>query len=125
MYLFIRALKRWRPLARILLLVVVVLIIDACRDEDDVDSSKVYDPLLGGETTAFSVGTNAFELSARNLPNDIRRIFEVGDSFFNQNWVTAPASTEARDGLGPTHNALIVFLLPQPRWKGKATRPSR
>ena len=66
----------------------------------------VYNPLLGGETTAFSVGTNAFELSARNLPNDIRRIFEVGDSFFNQNWVTAPASTEARDGLGPTHNAL-------------------
>ena len=66
----------------------------------------VYNTLLGGETTAFSVGTNAFELSARNLPNDIRRIFEVGDSFFNQNWVTAPASTEARDGLGPTHNAL-------------------
>ncbi len=80
--------------------------IAACRDDDEVDLSKVYDPLLGGETTAFSVGTNAFELSARNLPNDIRRIFEVGDSFFNQNWVTAPASTEARDGLGPTHNAL-------------------
>ena len=71
-----------------------------------MDLSLVYGPLLGGETTAFSVGTNAFELSARNLPNDIRRIFEVGDSFFNQNWVTAPASTEARDGLGPTHNAL-------------------
>ncbi len=85
---------------------VVVLIIGACRDEDDVDLSVVYNTLLGGETTAFSVGTNAFELSARNLPNDIRRIFEVGDSFFNQNWVTAPASTEARDGLGPTHNAL-------------------
>ena len=103
---FVRALKRWRPLAGILLLVVVVLIIGACRDEDDVDLSVVYNTLLGGETTAFSVGTNAFELSARNLPNDIRRIFEVGDSFFNQNWVTAPASTEARDGLGPTHNAL-------------------
>ena len=44
----------------------------ACRDDDQVDLSKVYDPLLGGETTAFSVGTNAFELSARNLPNDIR-----------------------------------------------------
>ena len=93
-------------LAGILLLAVAVLAIAACRDEDQVDLSKVYDPLLGGETTAFSVGTNAFELSARNLPNDIRRIFEVGDSFFNQNWVTAPASTEARDGLGPTHNAL-------------------
>jgi CxxC motif-containing protein (DUF1111 family) len=32
-------------------------------------------------------------------------MFEVGDSFFTQNWVTAPASTEARDGLGPLLNA--------------------
>ncbi len=32
-------------------------------------------------------------------------MFEVGDSFFTQNWVTAPASTEARDGLGPMLNA--------------------
>ena len=31
--------------------------------------------------------------------------FEIGDSFFTQNWVTAPASTDARDGLGPTFNA--------------------
>ena len=29
----------------------------------------------------------------------------MGDSFFTQNWVTAPASTVARDGLGPTFNA--------------------
>ena len=106
MHIFTRALKQWRPLVGVLLLAAVVLAIAACTDEDDVDLSLVYDPMLGGETTAFSVGTNAFELSARNLPNDIRRIFEVGDSFFNQNWVTAPASTEARDGLGPTHNAL-------------------
>ncbi len=60
---------------------------------------------LGGDTTAFVTNRNAFSLSARNLSNAERRIFEVGDSFFNQNWVTAPASTEARDGLGPTFNA--------------------
>ena len=99
--------KRWRPLAGFVLLAVAVLAsAAACGDEDEVDLSLVFDPKLGGETTAFSEGANAFELSARNLPNDIRRTFEVGDSFFNQNWVTAPASTEARDGLGPTHNAL-------------------
>ncbi len=48
---------------------------------------------------------NAFELSARNLTNEDQRTFEIGDSFFTQNWVAAPASTEARDGLGPTLNA--------------------
>ena len=60
---------------------------------------------LGGGTTAFTTNRNAFSLSARNLTNMERRMFEVGDSFFNQNWVTAPASTDARDGLGPTFNA--------------------
>ena len=60
---------------------------------------------LGGETTALAHTRNAFSLSARNLTNLERRTFELGDSFFNRNWVTAPASTDARDGLGPTFNA--------------------
>ena len=59
----------------------------------------------GGETTATNVTRNAFSFSARNLDREQRRRFELGDSFFEQNWVTAPASTEARDGLGPTFNA--------------------
>ncbi len=61
---------------------------------------------LGGDTTAFTNTRNAFGLSARNLEGDERRTFAVGNSFFRQNWVTAPASTEARDGLGPVFNAL-------------------
>ena len=61
---------------------------------------------LGGETTAFTATRNAFGLPARNLTAEQRRTFAVGNSFFRQNWVTAPASTEARDGLGPTFNAL-------------------
>ena len=74
-------------------------------EQNAIDLDLIFDEMLGGETTAFSEGRNAFELSARNLTNEERRVFEVGDSFFNQNWVTAPASTEARDGLGPTFNA--------------------
>ena len=60
---------------------------------------------LGGETTAYATNRNAFSHSARNLTREQRRTFEVGDSFFEQNWVSAPASTDARDGLGPTFNA--------------------
>ena len=69
------------------------------------DAESLLVARLGGDTTAFDHTRNAFSLSARNLTNLERRTFEVGDSFFNQNWVTAPASTEARDGLGPTFNA--------------------
>ncbi len=61
---------------------------------------------LGGDTTAFITTRNSFGLPARNLTRDQRRTFAVGNSFFRQNWVTAPASTGARDGLGPTFNAL-------------------
>ena len=32
-------------------------------------------------------------------------IFATGNSLFNQSWVSSPASTTARDGLGPTFNA--------------------
>ena len=60
---------------------------------------------LGGDTTANTATRNAFGLPARNLERDGRRTFAVGNSFFRQNWVTAPASTAARDGLGPTFNA--------------------
>ena len=95
-----------RFLSRGVVPVGVAVLLSACGSEqDDVDMESVINELLGGETTAFSQGRNAFELSARNLNNEERRTFEVGDSFFNQNWVTAPASTEARDGLGPTFNA--------------------
>ena len=72
---------------------------------DEVDLDRVFAEALGGDTTAFTAGRNAFELSARNLTNEDRRTFEIGDSFFTQNWVAAPSSTAARDGLGPTFNA--------------------
>ena len=32
-------------------------------------------------------------------------LFEIGDSLFTKNWVSAPASTTGRDGLGPMFNA--------------------
>src|SRR6185295_11008831 len=30
----------------------------------------------------------------------------IGDGIFNRNWVTAPATPQGSDGLGPTYNAL-------------------
>ncbi|RYX88792.1 MAG: c-type cytochrome [Comamonadaceae bacterium] len=55
----------------------------------------------GGATTVFATGRNAFSFPLANLPDDERTRFVIGNSFFRRNWVQAPASTTARDGLGP------------------------
>ena len=58
----------------------------------------------GGNTTVTKQGANAFSLPAANLPMSKRLDFSVGNSFFRNPWVQAPASTDARDGLGPLFN---------------------
>ncbi|MEM1349411.1 MAG: di-heme oxidoredictase family protein [Myxococcota bacterium] len=72
-------------------------------DEADLLPERAYS---GGDTTVFNTTPNAFGFSARNLASEKKSAFFVGNSFFNQNWVTAPASTTARDGLGPVFNGL-------------------
>ena len=54
-----------------------------------------------GDVTVFADGRNAFSFPAANLPDEERTRFAIGNSFFKRNWVQAPASTTARDGLGP------------------------
>lgn len=58
----------------------------------------------GGSTAVKKDGANAFSLPAANLPMSKRLDFSVGNSFFRNPWVQAPASTDARDGLGPLFN---------------------
>ncbi len=77
------------------------LIRDARSGPTEAEVAAILQAQLGGDTTIVTTNRNSFGLPAANLTNPERRIFEVGDSFFTQNWVTAPASTEARDGLGP------------------------
>lgn len=89
---------RWRSPA--VVLAVGLLSISCSSAPADLLESR-----SGGEGTSEAADRNAFDNSARNLSNEQRRRFEVGDSFFTQNWVTAPASTDQRDGLGPLFNA--------------------
>ena len=58
----------------------------------------------GGDTTVSAAHQQAFSLPAANMPMAERLNFSVGNSFFRNPWVTAPASTTARDGLGPLFN---------------------
>ncbi|HJK90790.1 MAG TPA: di-heme oxidoredictase family protein [Polyangiaceae bacterium LLY-WYZ-15_(1-7)] len=60
----------------------------------------------GGDATHFLLfGSQSFTFPAPNLSSERRAAFFTGNAFFNQGWVTAPASTTARDGLGPTFHA--------------------
>ena len=64
-----------------------------------------YSFLLAGNNTIFNQSVNAFSFPDPSLTGMDELNFFVGNSFFNKNWVSAPASTTARDGLGPTINA--------------------
>lgn len=50
-------------------------------------------------------GRNAFAMPVPTLDDGERARFAIGNSFFRRNWVQAPASPRARDGLGPHFNA--------------------
>lgn len=80
----------------------------AAGADPTVASTADDDPpgeLTGGRTTVHASGRNAFSFPAANLTDPERTRFAIGNSFFRRNWVQAPASTRARDGLGPHFNA--------------------
>ncbi len=62
--------------------------------------------LPGGDTTnTLLTGSNSFLPPANNITVENEMRFFTGNSYFNQGWVTAPATTTTRDGLGPLFNA--------------------
>jgi len=69
------------------------------------NGAEAIDERSGGATTVFDDTRNAFGLPAANLSDERKTAFFVGNSFFNLNWVVAPASVSGRDGLGPLYNA--------------------
>ncbi|WP_221392605.1 di-heme oxidoredictase family protein [Dyadobacter sp. NIV53] len=75
----------------------------------DVESEVVTDTdeaYSGGKDgTVFDQTANAFGNSLLGLTTDEVDQFVIGNSFNRNNWVTAPSSTSARDGLGPFFNA--------------------
>jgi CxxC motif-containing protein (DUF1111 family) len=90
-----------------ILITLVAIIILSCSKDDGYVSQNLNsnEQFSGGETTTFDFSSNAFSLQAPNISTSQGLDFFIGNSLFNQNWVTAPASTTARDGLGPLFNA--------------------
>ena len=81
----------------------------ACGNTDqskNIDFSKPEEneALSAGEATVFNHGKGAFSLPSNNMNYGRKSDFFIGNSFFQDPWVTAPATTDIRDGLGPLFN---------------------
>ena len=60
----------------------------------------------GGSATARTLaGRHAFSSASANMDPARKLDFKIGNGFFKRLWVSAPASTQAADGLGPLYNA--------------------
>ncbi|WEX08184.1 di-heme oxidoredictase family protein [Chelativorans sp. AA-79] len=59
----------------------------------------------GAATTTKSLNADIFSHPSANLEFDGQERFLLGNGLFRKDWVSAPSSTQASDGLGPLFNA--------------------
>ena len=80
----------------------------ACRDDQPpVAAQETDEQFSGGKNfTTFDRSENAFGVQGKNLSGAEDGYFVTGNAFFRNNWVTAPASVQSLDGLGPVMNAI-------------------
>ncbi len=81
-----------------------LILLSACQPDRFSLQSEQGEELAGGGTTVSNFSRNAFSFVAPNLKGIEALEFTTGNSFFNQSWVAAVASTTGRDGLGPLFN---------------------
>jgi len=89
--------------------ILLLLLFAACKKGNDPSIASVEpdEQYVGGiNGTTFDFGQNAFGGQVDGLSADERGFFVVGNSFFRSNWITAPASVQSLDGLGPIFNAI-------------------
>ena len=94
--------RRWIIAVACIVAAAIVTTRVAGRDEERTGDKALSG---GAGATVFDATADAFARAVPGLSRADRRAFAVGNSFFNRNWVTAPASATGRDGLGPTFNA--------------------
>lgn len=58
----------------------------------------------GGDTGISITSSESYSKPSSNIPASRKGSFFIGNAFFKQPWVVAPASTDSRDGLGALFN---------------------
>lgn len=73
----------------------------------DFSAPEPGENLPAGEATSRKSfdNANAFSNSSGNMPFEKELDFKVGNGIFKKTWVSAPASTQSSDGLGPLFNS--------------------
>ncbi len=85
----------------------IVLGFSSCKEDEQPHLYEEGEEYSGGEhLTTFDFSENAFGHEAHELTFQQETDFVVGNSLFRNNWVTAPASVQSLDGLGPMMNAI-------------------
>ncbi len=94
---------------RLSLLLVAIMIVNCSNDDNGSYSPSALfeegEELLTGPLGVNSTSNLAFGTEINGLSIAQLGQFATGNSLFTRIWVSAPASTTARDGLGPTFNA--------------------
>ena len=76
------------------------------RPTRDFSAPEAFERNTGGAATSLaSPNANAFSHPSANMSFERQLDFHVGNGIFRKLWVSAPASTQSSDGLGPLHNA--------------------
>lgn len=84
-------------------LVTGIVFISCNKPELKIAENPVVLP-AGENCSTYDNTSYAYSFRIKGLTPSQNSDFFVGNSFFNQNWVESPASTTARDGLGPLFN---------------------
>lgn len=90
---------------RLFKIILLITLLTSCEKPTKNNKLDVSYLLGGTMNTVLDDSENAMTFPSPGLTGMDELHFFVGNSFFNQNWVSAPASTTARDGLGPFFNA--------------------
>lgn len=81
-------------------------IADVTAPTDDFTQAEPFEERPAGAATVRARNNaDAFSQPSANIGFEGELEFKVGNGLFRKIWVTAPASTEASDGLGPLYNA--------------------
>jgi len=86
----------------------LITLFNCAKDDENyhpIDLYKEGEELLTGPLGVNSTSGEAFGFELDGLTFAQQGQFSTGNSLFTQIWVSSPASTTARDGLGPTFNA--------------------